>query len=414
MQENSYLQVERLRRFNGARFGMFVHWGLYSILGRSEWVRFQEEIPAADYAKLADQFNPRQYDPGAWARIARDAGMKYMVLTAKHHEGFCLFDTEHSTLTSARTAARRDFVADYVKACRDEGLMVGLYFSVKDWSIPAFFRGPEADPDGWRECVDRFHQQTLELMTNYGRIDMLFYDGCDDANIRGGWGNRTPAIWEIETLNAQVRALQPDILINDRAGVPEDYGTPEQTIPDAVADMTRMYESCLTMNENWGYTLGDDNWKSTEVLIKHLVACAARGNNLLLNVGPDPEGVIPAQSVRSLREIGSWLLQHGPAIYGTERVLPNYWDHHSTGRITTKGEQAFLTLNQWSHNGEIIVTQLANNVRGARLLATGEELQVRRNGRRVIISGLPQYPPAPFVNVIQLDLQGTPEVQHYY
>jgi alpha-L-fucosidase len=408
------MQQERLTRFNEARFGMFIHWGLYSIPGRGEWVRFHEDISQAEYARFADEFNPRRFDARAWARIARDAGMKYMVLTAKHHDGFCLFDSEHTAFTSARTAAGRDFVAEYVQACREAGLMVGLYFTVKDWSLPAYFRGPEADPAGWQQCVERFHLQTLELMSNYGRIDVLFYDTPDDANLRGDWSRRAAEVWDSATLNAKVRALQPDIIINDRSGLPEDYGTPEQTVPFAVADMSRMYECNLTMNDNWGYTIGDRNWKSTEVLIKQLVACAARGNNYLLNVGPDSDGVIPAESVERLREIGQWLQTHGQAIYGTERILPNWWDYHATGRITTKGNNAFLMLHQWSDNGQIVIKVFANEVRSARLLATGQQLDVRRDGRRVIITGLPQYPPAPFVNVMQLELDGIPQPQYYY
>jgi alpha-L-fucosidase len=407
------MRQERLKNFNDARFGMFIHWGLYSILGRGEWVRYQEDIPPAEYAKLAQQFNPRRYDPRAWARIAREAGMRYMVLTAKHHDGFCLFDSEHTDFTSVRTAARRDFVAEYLDACRAEGLMAGLYFSVKDWSVPAYFRGPDADASGWQECVDRFHRQTLELMSNYGPIDILFYDCADDADFRGGWGERTAEVWDSEALNAKVRQLQPGILINDRSGLPEDYGTPEQTVPMEVPDGTRMYESCVTMNDNWGYAIGDGNWKSTGLLIRQLIACAARGSNYLLNVGPDPDGVIPAPSVERLREMGGWLRTHGKAVYGTERLLPNYFDVHSTGRITTKGHQAFLTLDQWAATGEIVMTQLANEVLAARLLPTGEQLAVHREGRRVFITGLPAHPPARHVSVVELDLDGPARPQYH-
>lgn len=408
------MHQQRLARFNWARFGMFVHWGVYSIPGRGEWVRFHEDIPQAEYAELADRFNPRRYEPKAWARIAREAGMRYMVLTAKHHDGFCLFDSAHTDFSAVRTGARHDLVADYVEACRDEGLMVGLYVSAADWSNPVYFRGADGDPAGRQECVERFHQQTLELMSNYGRIDLLFHDCSSAPGLRGDQSARTAAAWDVEKLNAKIRALQPDILINDHPGVPGDYVTSEQALPPADDDAARMYETRLSMNASRGHTVGDNSWKSTEVLIKHLVACAARGNNLLLDVGPDADGVIPTAVVERLREMGAWLEVHGQAIYGTDRVLPNWRDCHATGRVVIKGHHVFLTLDQWHPSGQIVTTVFANEVLGARLLSTGERLPVRRDGRRVVVSGLPQYPSAAFVNIVQLDLDGPPRAQDPY
>lgn len=178
--------VESIRWFTGARFGMFIHWGLYALLGRGEWARYTEAIPSDEYHALAQKFQPRYFDAAAWARLAKAAGMKYMVLTAKHHDGFCLFDSQYTDFTSVKTAAKRDFVAEYVEACRAEGLGVGLYFSVKDWDFPQYFDGPERNPQGWEDLVEHFHNQTKELMTNYDKIDILWFDCPDDANFRGG------------------------------------------------------------------------------------------------------------------------------------------------------------------------------------------------------------------------------------
>ncbi len=407
--------AERIKWFNEARFGMFIHWGLYSIPGRGEWVRYHEDIPDKEYRKLADKFNPHSYNPKEWAALAREAGMKYMVLTTKHHDGFCLFDSKYTDFTSAKTAAKRDLVAEYVKACRAEGLGVGLYFSVKDWSFPAYFKGPENDPEGWKELVSHFHNQALELMTNYGAIDVLFYDCSDDANFRGNWGSQTAAeIWESVELNRKIRALQPQILINDRSGPAEDYGTPEQEILSSVQDMGRAYESCITMNNSWGYSPYDTDWKSTKKLLGQLASCAARGYNYLLNVGPDSDGIIPAESVQRLQEMGIWMKVHGEAIYGTERILPNWWDYSTGGRITTKGHNAYLILSTWHSKGETVIVALKNEVKSAVLMADGTQLKVRREGRRTIISGLPVHTPFPWMNVIKMGLEGKPEAQYYY
>lgn len=398
--------------FNQARFGMFIHWGLYSLLGRGEWVRYHEGIPAEEYAALAQQFNPQHFRPTEWAALAKAAGMNYMVLGAKHHDGFCLFDSQYTDFTATKTAAGRDLVAEYVEACRAAGLRVGLYFSVKDWTFPAYFQDPEANPEGWAKLVDHFHNQTLELMRNYGKIDILWFDGDDDPNYRD-WGAEKKRLWRSEELMAKVRQLQPDILINNRAGLPEDFETPEQHIP-AAAGTPRMYESCITMNNHWGYCPTDTDWKSTCQLLNMLVASAARGANLLLNVGPDADGVIPQASVTRLQEMGSWLAMHGEAIYGTERILPNWWDAPGFGRITTKGNHAYLVIQDWHGNGSITTTSLANEVRSAELLATGQPLPVKREGRRVILSDLPIHPPSPYLNVIKLTLEGQSQAQFFY
>lgn len=405
-------KAERIEWFKQARFGMFIHWGLYALLGHGEWARYNEAIPAEEYHALADAFRPRYFDATSWARTAKAAGMKYMVLTAKHHDGFCLFDSQYTNFTSVETAAQRDFVAEYVAACRAEGLGVGLYFSVKDWDFPAYFDGPERNPTGWAEVVDHFHNQTKELLTNYGKIDIFWFDCADDANFRGGWREKTKDVWRSQELMAWIEAAQPGILVNNRAGLPGDFGTPEQSVP--LAHRGGLFEACVTMtHKHWGYCPADP-YRDTWQILSELVACATVGGNYLLNVGPDPDGVFPLAACERLHTIGRWLEINGEAIYGTEQILPPWWDHTAVGRITTKDNHAYLILQLWSPDGAISLNQLQNNVLRATLLATGQELHVCREGRRLRIHGLPALPPSPLFNVVKLELDGPAQPQYYY
>jgi alpha-L-fucosidase len=401
-----------LRWFSDARFGMFIHWGLYALLGRGEWARYTEAIPPDEYHALADRFQPRHFDATAWARLARAAGMKYMVLTTKHHDGFCLFDSQYTDFTSVKAAARRDFVAEYVAACRAEGLGVGLYFSVKDWDFPAYFDGPERNPEGWAKGVEHFHNQAKELLTNYGKIDILWFDCPDDANFRGGWGEATRDVWRSQELVDWIERAQPGILLNNRAGLPGDFRTPEQSVPHG--SQPGRWEACVTMTRmHWGYCPGDA-YKDLWQILQELVACTAAGGNYLLNVGPDPDGAIPLPACERLLALGEWMKTHGEAIYGTERILPDWWDYFSLGRMTTRGNTAYLILEAWSPNGSLSLNQLKNKVRRATLLATGQELQARREGRRLLIEGLPPVPPAMPFNVVKLELDGPAAPQFYY
>lgn len=408
-------KLERLKWFNECRFGMFIHWGLYSVMGKGEWAFFKESLPFSEYRKLADRFHPKFCDFNEMAQIAKDAGMRYMVLTAKHHDGFCLFDSRYTDFTSTKTAAGRDFVAEYVAACRNAGLGVGLYISVKDWAVPACFEGPSKNPEGWKRLVQYFHNQVEELMTNYGKIDILWYDGSGDVNLAGPWdnGKSDGENWRSAELNRRVRQLQPDILINNRSGTEEDFGTPEQTILQT-SNGLRMNESCITMNDNWGYCPGDQNWKSARQLLEQLIGCAALGNNMLLNVGPDADGLIPLPALERLRKMGSWLARHGEAIYGTERALGDWWNVMSPGgKIITKGSHAYVILDEWDIRNGFCITSLKNEVLAATLMPTGEKLSVKRKGRRIVVSGLPHYPPSFPLNVVKLELDGAPLTQYY-
>jgi len=257
----------RLKWFREARFGMFIHWGLYAQLGRHEWVMNRERIPVEEYEKLAATWKPRPNAPREWAMLAKRAGMRYMVMTTKHHEGFCLFDTKHTDYNAARRGPGRDLVAEYVEAARAEGLRVGFYYSLMDWHHPDGARCLKNEA-ARRRFVDYTHGLVRELCTNYGKIDILWYDVAWPLDAEG---------WESAKMNAMVRELQPDIIINNRSKLPEDFQTPEQHITPA--EEGRMWESCMTMNDSWGYTPIDTNWKSAWRVVAMLRQAAAGGGN---------------------------------------------------------------------------------------------------------------------------------------
>ncbi|MCX8183670.1 MAG: alpha-L-fucosidase, partial [Crenarchaeota archaeon] len=232
IQEEKSTVEKRMSWWVEARFGMFIHWGLYAIPARGEWVMYCERIPKNEYARLAQKFNPKRFDADKWVELAKQAGARYMVLTTRHHDGFCLWDSSVSDFTSVKTAARRDFVAEYVEACRKAGMRIGFYYSLLDWRWPAYWDGPEKNPEGWKEFRNYVHAQVRELLTNYGKIDILWYDG--------GWPH-SPDAWGSEQLNAMVRSLQPEIIINNRSGLPGDFDTPEQRIEVS----HRPWEACM-------------------------------------------------------------------------------------------------------------------------------------------------------------------------
>lgn len=331
--------------FDRARFGLMLTWGLYSILSdpdRREWVLYSKKPDLAEYNRLAMQFTANRFDARQWARLARNAGMGYAVLITRHHDGFCLFDTKTTDFNSVRTGAGRDLVAEYVSAFRSEGLHVGLYHSIMSWQFPAIFTGPGTDPAGWEAMVAQTHQQVLELMTFYGKIDMLWYDGCfvpgvQDSLLQARW-------WRTRELNAMVRSLQPGILINDRSGPAEDFDTPEQRIHPAPEG--RRWESCMTLNDSWSYNIHDRKFKSSAVIKQNLIRCARYGGNLLLGVGPRADGTIQDEIVKGLEEVGQWLRVNGASIYASQRTAYTQAEH-AAGLVTQRGGDFYVHLTEW-------------------------------------------------------------------
>src|ERR1700687_1891367 len=238
-------RARRMQWWHEARFGMFVHWGLYSVLGRHEWVMENEGIPVTDYEQLAKRFQPKPNAARAWAKLAKQAGQKYMVMTSKHHEGFCNFDTKLTNYCAPKQGPGRDLVREYVEAARAEGLRFGFYYSLMDWHYPDGARC-KTDEAARKRFVEYIHGQVRELMTNYGKVDILWYDVAWPLDAKG---------WESVEMNQMVRKLQPDIIINNRSKIPEDFDTPEQRIE---ASANRPWESCMTLNDSWGYHAADN------------------------------------------------------------------------------------------------------------------------------------------------------------
>ena len=354
----------RMKWWREARFGMFIHWGLYSVpagewngqkvRGYAEWIMNRARIPKAEYEKLQKRFNPTKYDAKAWVSLAKRAGMKYIVITSKHHDGFCLFNSEYTDYDMAGTPYQRDLLKPLADECRRQGLKICWYHSIMDW------HHPKAKGDTFGEYVEHMKKQCRELLTHYGDIGVMWFDG--------EWIKEWSAEQGVE-LEKYLRAIQPNLIVNNRVGKrkrsPGDFGTPEQKIP-ATGMPGWDWETCMTINHTWGYSKHDENWKSTDDLIRKLIDVASKGGNFLLNVGPTAEGLIPQASVERLEGVGRWLDVNGEAVYGTRAsVLKNTpW-----GRCTTRLGKLYLHVFQWPAGGRLQVDELKTPVKRAYLLA---------------------------------------------
>ncbi len=312
------LSREDMKWWREARIGMFVHWGLYSIPGRGEWVRFNEKIPEAEYEKLAWEFNPQGFDMEEWATLARDFGAKYMVMVARHHDGFALWDSPGSFggFTSYNTASKRDFVREYTEACRRQGLRVGLYYSPMDWRFPGYF-DPEGLLDNALLMKKQTYDQVSELCSNYGPIDILWYDGSWLAH--KGSDTTSAWLWEPIKLNQMVRSHTPKTVINPRSGWEGDFYCDEGSHPIKGGIIPVPWEKnmCVASGSSWGW-MPDDPVTDFDDLIVMLVNVVTRGGNWLINVGPDKNGKIPMEAAARMREIGLWLKENGESVYSTE------------------------------------------------------------------------------------------------
>lgn len=387
---------ERTKWFMADRFGMFIHWGLYAIPARGEWVRNGERISNEDYQKYFDEFDPVRYDPVKWAKTAKNAGMKYVVMTAKHHDGFCLFDSSLTDYKATNTKAARDLMREYVDAFRAEGLKVGFYYSLLDWHhehYPAYedlvhpMRGNENYKDrkiDFSKYVDYLHGQVRELLTNYGKIDIIWFDFS--------YGNMSGEAWRATELVDMVRSLQPGIIIDNRLEAGEsrtmrsknpsiysgDFASPEQILPpEGITDedgASIPWEACITLNNNWGYNSSDKDYKSPEQVVRALVECVSKNGNLLLNVGPDAKGEIPEESLNILAEVGIWMSRNSGSIYncGKSALEKPEW-----GRYTQNGNKLFAHIYDRGI-GPICFKGMNDKIKKARFLADGSEIKLDR------------------------------------
>jgi alpha-L-fucosidase len=372
--------------FTHDRFGMFIHWGLYALPARHEWVMNYERMQQNNYETYFNHFEPDLYDPQSWVAKAKAAGMKYVVLTTKHHEGFCLWDTKLSDFKAPNTLAARDLVRPFVDAVRAAGLKVGFYHSLIDWHHPDFhIDGLHPDRDKEHEAGvnagrdmgryrDYLHGQVRELLTDYGRIDYLFFDFTYKGDPNGEvWGAKGSDDWGSEQLLSLCRELQPGILVNDRLGIPGDFVTPEQYQPSGpmVVDGEEIvWEACQTLNGSWGYFRDNSNYKSPDLLVRMLVDGVSKNGNLLLNVGPTARGEFEAEAVDSLAKIGEWMRVHSRSIYGAGASA---FTPPPDARYTQRGNRLYLHLLAWPFE-HVNLPGLAGKVEYAQLLNDASEV----------------------------------------
>ena len=380
----------RIQWWREAKFGMFIHWGLYSLLGREAWALGDEDIPLEEYEKLGRQFQPPRDVARTWARLARESGMRYMVMTTKHHEGFCLFNSNLTSYCAPQLGPGRDLVEEYAEAARAENMRVGFYYSLMDWHHPDW-RLAKTDPPARTRFVDYTHGQLRELMTNYGKIDILWYDMPVPLDAPG---------WRSAEMNDMVLRLQPDILVNNRNLLPGDFSTPEQSTAATKLD----WESCMTVNDSWGYLAGDNNWKSAQQLVQNLVECARDGGNYLLDIGPRADGSVPEPAISRLNAIGGWLRRNGEAVYGTERCR---FPHGNIGVYTRRGNTLYTIVYFWP-GSTMTVGGVRCKVLSARFLASGRPVQFEQRGSQLIFGPLPEKPPDEPVTVIAAECDAEP------
>ncbi|MDP9180877.1 MAG: alpha-L-fucosidase [Chloroflexota bacterium] len=366
--------------FDAARFGLFFHWGHSSqrgcelswpMVGGNFALPHCADIPVADYQSMAATFNPERFDAREWARLSREAGAEYAILTAKHHDGYSMFHTQRSEFSVEHSPFERDIVGEWVDAFRGEGLRVGLYFSLIDWHHPDypaftddyrpynFARLPRPAPEQWRRYLAFMFGQVRELLTNYGRIDLIWFDGQ--------W-EHTPQEWRAAELATMIRELQPEIVINDR--LPGgDYDTPEQFVPAQTP--ARPWEVCLTMNESWGYNPDDPDYKSSRRLVQTLCEIAGKGGRMLLNLGPRGDGTLPPEQLERLGAVKEWMQRNGDSIIGT---MPGLEPWQFYGPTTRRGDTLYLHLLMRPYDAVTVRGVPIRRVTSVRALSSGAQL----------------------------------------
>ena len=417
------------------RFGMFIHWGLYSMPARHEWVKSNERLTTEQYSKYFKYFDPDMYDAREWAKRAKDAGMKYAVMTTRHHEGFSMFDTQYSDYKCTNTPAGRDLIKEYVEAFRAEGLRVGFYYSLLDWYHEDYTLDrwhPQRDiPDGdkfnegrdMHRYAEFMRNQVRELLTNYGKIDILWFDFSIKAteNDRPCWQAKGAKEWEAEELIKLARSLQPDIIIDNRTQIEQDIWTPEQYQPlewvrhkDTGELVT--WEACQTFSGSWGYHRDESTWKSPEMLIQMLINTVCIGGNLLMNVGPTSRGYFDERANAALDVYAKWMKFNSRSIYGCTMAEPEFVAPRGC-RLTQSedGKRLYVHLIEYPYSF-LELSGFAGKVDYAQFLHDGSEIKMRegkaghfnegqtKDETKLVLS-IPPVKPNVIVPVIELFLK---------
>ena len=430
--ETEQQKSERMRWWTEARFGMFIHWGLYALPARHEWVKRYERLTNEEYQKYFEVFNPDLFNPKEWARMAKQAGMKYLVITAKHHEGFCLWDSKFTDYKVTRTPYGHDLLKQVVQAYREEGLRVGFYYSLLDWHHPEYtidrnhpmynneeFKKKAAGRD-MQKYRDYLFSQVRELLTEFGTIDCLFLDYSFPAGKDGKGRND----WHSEKLLKMVRELQPNVIVNDRLDLDDvpggwDFKTPEQFIPRewiAVDGKKVPWETCQTFSDSWGYYRDEEGWKSTHQLLSLLIETVSKGGNLLLNVGPTARGTFDERAKTRLKEMGEWMELHDRSIYGCTQAPPEF--KAPSNCLLTYNPQTrrlYIHVLSWPL-GNLFLEGYAGKIKYAQLLHDASEVRFGQPDRpfqtkldkiaaETVILRLPMKKPEPVVPVIEVSLK---------
>lgn len=427
--EKEIKKQDRMNWWREARFGLFIHWGLYSIpegewdgeTNHEVWLRESAQIPLSKYNEFVAQFNPTKFNADEWVTMAKDAGMKYIVITSKHHDGFCLFDSKETDFDVMSSPFKRDILQELSDACAKQDITLCFYYSILDWHHPDYLprrkwevNRPTKDAD-FEKYVTYMKNQLKELLTNYDGIGVLWFDG--------EW----ESIWTHERgkdLYQYLRKLRPDLIINNRvdkgrrdnAGMTidssfyGDFGTPEQEIP-SIGLPGVDWESCMTMNGSWSYNKADQNWKSSENLIHNLIDIASKGGNFLLNVGPTSEGLFPDSSISRLKDIGMWMKENGEAIYRTKAspFQTLEWGK-STQKEKNKTTVLYLHVFDWPHDGKLIVPGLENEIISAYALTDKNTMLPIEKAGMVASINVSNVIQSNYATVIVLEIEGKPVV----